>query len=179
MPAATRPVKLTEETLVWVRLEMAIAFRSLVSESQESCSHLVCSKSKDICQCVVGASDDAGNDELATGVLQYLISVFHGAHPQSSMSLRNSRELRTIAECIDALVAGDLPHLGDLLTQRLKAVQTAVVEGNWNFAQHLELIPTSGSNVVSPAELRAAQRAQIDQMRLQNNGKGGSTRTSP
>ena len=27
------------------------------------------------------------------------------------MSLRNSRDLRTIAECIDALLAGDLPHL--------------------------------------------------------------------
>ena len=65
-------------------------------------------------------------------------SVFHGAHPQSSMSLRNSRELRTIAECIDALLAGDLPHLDDLLMQRLKAVQTAVVEGNGNLAQQLE-----------------------------------------
>ena len=89
------------------------------------------------------------------------------------MSLRNSRELRTIAECIDALLAGDLPHLGDLLMQRMKAVQTAVVEGNWNLAQHLELTPTSGSNVVSPAELRAAQRTQLDHLRLQNSGKGG------
>ena len=103
-----------------------------------------------------GAGGDGSNDELATVVVHYLDSVFHGAHPQSSTSLRNSRELRTIAECIDALLAGYLPHLGDLLIQRLKAVQTAVVEGNWNLAQHLELIPTSGSNVVSPAELRAA-----------------------
>ena len=59
-----------------------------------------------------GGSDEGGSDELAAGVLQCLTSVFHGAHPQSSMSLRNSRELRTIAECIDALLAGDLPHLG-------------------------------------------------------------------
>ena len=34
-------------------------------------------------------------------------------------------------------------HLGDLLMQRLEAVQTAVVEGNWNLAQHLELIHPS------------------------------------
>ena len=78
-----------------------------------------------------GACGDGSNDGLATGVLQYLNSVFHGAHPQYSMSFRNSRELGTIAECIDALLAGDLPRLGDLLMQRLKAVQTAVVEGNW------------------------------------------------
>ena len=76
-----------------------------------------------------GVSNEANNDELATRALQYLMSVFHGAHPQSSMSLRNSRELRTIAERIEALLAGDLPHLGDLLMQRLKAVQVAVVEG--------------------------------------------------
>ena len=37
------------------------------------------------------------------------------------MSLRNSRELRTVAECIDALLAGDLPHLQYLLMQRLKS----------------------------------------------------------
>ena len=101
-----------------------------------------------------------------------MTSVFHGAHPQSSMSLRNSRELRSTAECIDALLTGDLPHLGDLLMQRLKAVQTAVVEGNWNFAQLLELIPATGSNVVAQAEMRAAQRTQLDQARLYQGGKG-------
>ena len=58
-----------------------------------------------------GIGNEANNDDLATGVLQYLMSVFHGAHPQSAMSLRDSRELRKIAECFDALLAGDLPLL--------------------------------------------------------------------
>ena len=75
-----------------------------------------------------------------------------------------------MAECIDALLAGDRPHLGDLFKQRLKAVQTAVVEGNWNLAQHLELIPGTGSIVVTQAEMRAAQRSQLDQLRLQQGG---------
>ena len=52
-------------------------------------------------------------------------------HTQSSVSLCNRRELRTMAECIETLLAGDLPHLGDLLMQRLKV----------NLAQHLEFIP--------------------------------------
>ena len=56
--------------------------------------------------------------------------------------------------------------------QRLKAVQTGVVEGIWNFAQHMELIPSTGSNVVTQAEMRAAHRTQLDQMRLQQGGKG-------
>ena len=61
--------------------------------------------------------------------------------------------------------------------QRLKAVQTAVVEGNWNLAQHLELIPTTGSNAVTQAEFRAAQRTQLGQMRLQQGGKSGGKRS--
>ena len=56
------------------------------------------------------------------------------------MSPRNSREMRTIAECFDALLAGDLPQLGDLLVQRLKALQLATVEGNRSLAQHMELV---------------------------------------
>ena len=85
------------------------------------------------------------------------------------MSLRN-RDLRTIAV---PMLASDLPHLGDLLTQRLEAVQAAVVEGNRNLAQHLELIPTTGSNAVTQAELRAAQRTHLDHMRLQQGGQSG------
>ena len=96
MPAVTRPVKLTEETLVLSRLVIAIAFRSLASESRGSCSHLVCKKIKSYLSMRGGASGDASNDELATGVLQYLVSVFHGAHPQSSLSLLNTREFEDI-----------------------------------------------------------------------------------
>ena len=47
------------------------------------------------------------------------------------MSIRNSWKLRTIVGCLDSSLAGDLPHVGDLLVQRHKAVQTASVKGNW------------------------------------------------
>ena len=53
------------------------------------------------------------------------------------------------------------------------AVQTAMVEGNWNLAQHLELTPTSGTDGVTQAEMRAAQRTQLGQMRLRQRGKRG------
>ena len=109
-------------------------------------------------------ADEDDSDELAAEVLQYLTSVFHGAHPQSSMSFRNSRELRTIAEIIDSLLADDLPHLEELLMQRLKSGS--------NDRQWLELIPATGSYVVTPVEMRAAQRLQLDQLRLQQGGKG-------
>ena len=60
-----------------------------------------------------GANGETGWDELASRVLQYSTSLFHGAHPQASMSFRNSREQRTIAECLGALLAGYLPQLGE------------------------------------------------------------------
>ena len=148
--AVACPVALTWVMLLtWSLLVMATAFRLRVNANLENCTHQVGNKSKGFLAQRGGADIETNSDELATGLLQYLTSVFHGAHPQSSMSLRNSRELRTRAECIDVLLAGDLPHLGDLLMQRLKAVQTAVVEGNSNFAQHMELIPATGSNVVT------------------------------
>ena len=118
-----------------------------------------------------GAGSEADNGESATGVLKYLASVLHSVQPQSSMSLRNSGRLRTIAERVEALHAGDFPHLEDLLVQRLKAVQTAVIEGNWNLARHLELTPAAGNNVVAQAGMRAAQRTQFDQRPLQQGGK--------
>ena len=88
------------------------------------------------------------------------------------MSFRNSRIANRSGMHRCLLLAGDLPHLGDLLMHHLKAVQTAVVEGNWNFAQHLELTPATGSKVVTRAEMRGAQRLQFVQMRLQQRGKG-------
>ena len=83
-----------------------------MSESLEHCLLPVCNKSKRFLAQRGGADIEAGSDEQASGVLQYLTSVFHGAHPPSSMSLRNSREFRTAAECIDALLAGDLSLSG-------------------------------------------------------------------
>ena len=53
-----------------------------------------------------GAGSEADKDELATGVLQHLANRFHGAHPQSLIGLRNSKDLKTIAVCTVALLAG-------------------------------------------------------------------------
>ena len=76
----------------------------------------------------------------------------------------------TTAECLDALIARDFPHLGDLLKQRLKAVQTATVEGNWGSVQRKELIPTSTSNLVSTSEVRVARAVGTAQARSRKQG---------
>jgi len=58
-----------------------------------------------------------------------------------SLGMRNEREMRTLAEGIDALLAGDLGRAGDILMQRFRACETNVLEGDWSLAKHLELIP--------------------------------------
>ena len=60
--------------------------------------------------------------------------------------------------------------------QRLKAVQTDTVEGNWRLAQHVEFIPTSCSHLASTSEVRAAQHTQVAQLKLSQGGKGGAAK---
>jgi len=49
--------------------------------------------------------------------------------------------MRTLAEGLDALLAGDLGRAGDILMQRFRACEVNLLEGDWNLAKHLELTP--------------------------------------
>ena len=93
-------------------------------------------------------------------------SVWHGAHPQSEMGVRNTRDMRTTGECLDVLIQGNLPALGDILMQRLKALEQAVKDGNWNTAAHLEVVPSLDVGLTSQRELRSAVQGQLQQYRL-------------
>ena len=54
--------------------------------------------------------------------------------------MRSARELATLAEAIDSVLAGDLTSAAELLMQRFKSVETAAYVGNFHGAQHLEVI---------------------------------------
>eukprot|EP00974_Lingulodinium_polyedra_P075281 7294911-Lingulodinium_polyedra.AAC.1 len=84
-----------------------------------------------------GGRDEQG---LAPRVVEYLTTVLEKG--EKDLGLRNSRELRSLAQAIDAIIRGDLAFAADTLVQRFKAVETAALEGGWALAQHLELIPT-------------------------------------
>ena len=93
--AATRPVVLTKEVASDM-VPLRGGNRIQVTSEREPGKLLASEQIKKFLA-QRGGADEGGSDELATGVLLYLTSVFHGAHPQSSMSTRNSRELRTVA----------------------------------------------------------------------------------
>ena len=79
--------------------------------------------------------------------------------------MRNKSEMELMAECLDSLLRGELPRLGDILMQRLKALQVAAKHG-WAFAKKLELTNRHDVNLVTPEELAEAARVSIQQARL-------------
>ena len=109
---------------------------------------------------------------LAPKVMNYLTSVFHGAHPQKEVGIRTTRELATLATALDDIAAGRLPQVADLLMQRFKAVEASVIDGDWTSARHLELLPRSGVGLTSMKEKHAAVRAELDEVKLRERKKG-------
>ena len=87
-------------------------------------------------------------------------------------SLRNGRELETLAAALDALVEGKLEVVGDLLASRFKAVEAATQEGHWNVAKHYELLGDTRVGTATSLEREAALREQASELRLKALEKG-------
>eukprot|EP00971_Amphidinium_carterae_P277491 5507340-Amphidinium_carterae.1 len=85
----------------------------------------------------VGSEADKG---LMPIVTTYMTGVFQPALGQA-LSLRNSREMMTIAKAVDLIIFGKLTEASDVLLQRFKSVETAVAEGSWGLSSRLELLP--------------------------------------
>jgi hypothetical protein len=98
--------------------------------------------------------------------LAYLSTVYLPTHPEASIGLRSSREMRTLAMAIDLILGGHLLHALDVLLQRFKALELAAEQGSWSQARWLELIPTSDVSSWSRDDLRSAMREQELELRL-------------
>ena len=99
-------------------------------------------------------------------VLAYLETVFNQRYGKDAVGLRTSREMRTIAESIDALMEGDVLRASDLLIQRFKALETSVIDGTWARARHHELIPEEGVGLASAEERQAISRLELQRRKL-------------
>ena len=82
--------------------------------------------------------------------------------------VRNSREMRTVGECLDARLRGDLSTLGDMLMQRLKAIEQATKDGHWQVARHLEVCDQSDLGLAADVEVQAAVDRQIRDGKLRD-----------
>ena len=99
--------------------------------------------------------------------------MFHAAHPRAEVGERNSTELRTLAEALDALSRGNLARVGDLLAQRFKSVELQSKGAPTTLARHHELIPPSSVGLATEGELTVAARSEIMRAKLADIAKKG------
>ena len=100
-------------------------------------------------------------------VLKYLLTTFLPQNPVKAIGSDMYRQLRTLAEAMDALIEGRVPAALDLLMQRFKACQLSLQDRSWAAARWLELIPaTEGQTAVSPADEELAQQITLAELRL-------------
>ena len=100
----------------------------------------------------------------------YVQQVLFVRHNPSQIGVRNTREILTLSAALDALLEQDFPMVGDLLMQRLKAVESALVEG-WNVAAHQELIASPNASLTSAKEKSYAARQALQAQRLEESVK--------
>lgn len=99
-------------------------------------------------------------------VTQYLTNVLEKTG--KDLGLRNERELRTLAQSLDAMLSSNYLLAADTLMARFQALELAAQEKNWSVSQHLELIPSSRVGAVSEEAKADAARSELRAHRLRN-----------
>jgi hypothetical protein len=99
-------------------------------------------------------------------MLGYINQIVLTQHPPQSIGVRNYRELITLGTGIDLLLQGRLAELGDLMAQRLKALETSLGEQGWVTARHQELIPPQAASLTTEEERRRAARQELATSKL-------------
>ena len=113
---------------------------------------------------VLEGADAQALAALPAKTVHYLTSVFQSRHP--NLDQHTSRELRTLAEAIDSLVKGNLPHVGDLLMQRFKSLEMQANHGTDAMAKGLEVINTSAAGLTSLEEQNLAAARELAELKL-------------
>ena len=114
----------------------------------------------------VAGADNGPEDWTKYRMLGYINQIVLTQHPASTIGLRNYRELVTLGSGIDLLIQGRLGELGDLMVQRLKALETSLGEGGWQTARHQELIPAQSASLTSEGERQKAARLELANSKL-------------
>lgn len=103
------------------------------------------------------------------------------------------RELYTLSACVDSLLRGRPCHALDIMTQRMKAVESTMGGVHWTVSQRLEILGQDGQGLAPTQEVREAQRdAYSDQKtrflagqpegragKSNEKGKGAWTKSNP
>ena len=118
-----------------------------------------------------GTDEEAGRSWRDQRVGEYLNQVLFAQHPQEKLGMRNVRELLTLSEAIDLLMEGQFAAVGDVLMQRMKAVESSVTDG-WQLASHQELIPPAKATLSTNLERSYVARQALQARKLEESIKG-------
>lgn len=118
----------------------------------------------------VGGGTATSASALPAVARAYLTQIYLVKNPEDRIGLRNLRELRTLATCLDYLAQNDPLRAMDIIVQRMKAIEVFVSQGNWNQACLLELIPGEGEQRAwFRQELKAAQQEWKSEHKMQED----------
>jgi len=95
------------------------------------------------------AAEWRSRDTPASAKSYYLRVLTHSA---ASGGIRNLREMKTLATVLDHLALGQSQSAADVVAQRLKSVELAATDGNWERGQFLELVEQDTTTLVSQDE---------------------------
>ena len=105
-------------------------------------------------------------------VMAYINQVVLTQHPPQKIATRGS----SLGTSLDLLLQGKLASLGDLLMQRLKAVETSLAENSWMSARHQELIPPQSASLTSMQERERAAKTELRMAKLREVLEKGKTK---
>ena len=114
-----------------------------------------------------GATLATGETDLQPVAMSYFLQIVKALRG-STLGVRNERELQTLAQAIDMILAGRLAEAADCLIQRFKAVETASIDNNWSVASRLELLPPTAISAVSSREREAAVNLELQEQKLKS-----------
>ena len=107
----------------------------------------------------VGRGSAEVTSDLPAVARAYLTQIYLVKSPETTIGMRNLRELRTLATMVDMMATNDPLRAMDVALQRMKAIELFVSQGNWTQATVLELIPAEGEQRAwFRQELKAAQQ---------------------
>ena len=118
-----------------------------------------------------------GEQTKASGVQAVCVSYYRQQlHRRATPPVQ--RELMTISAALDWLVRGSPARTADILSQRLKSIETVLGGTHWSVAQRMELSPQEGLYIAAPQEVSAAQKdayseSKVRQLASQPDGRKG------
>ena len=94
---------------------------------------------------------------------------------KQALSIRQIREIRTLAQALDLIASGNSQSAADIIAQRLKALELSISDAGWSRAQFVELLEPEGPTLLDRDEMAMTSKelsTDLKMRRLQL-GKGG------